>query len=122
MPNKLNKMPTAPREQRRSQVVSVVLAGCLLLLAAGYQSARRQAEEARATAAEEHRRDVFYQEALAKLQSQRDDANRGKRADQTYLLWLEKRLARYEAGTPASWREIAGRQAQNLRDGATFGQ
>jgi hypothetical protein len=125
MPDALKKMPTAPRKQGRSLVVSVPLAGCLLLLAllaAGYQSARRQAQEARATAAEEQRREVLYRNALAKVQSERDGANRRNRADQTYILWLEKRLARYDAATPASWRAMAERQARQEAGAASEAQ
>jgi len=105
-----------------SQLAMGVLAVCLVVVTLGYQSARHQTDEARARAAEEHRYRLYYQNALAKLQSERYDAVGGKRtvarlveqqqADRMYTLWLEKRLVRYEAGTPASWREAALQQAQ----------
>jgi hypothetical protein len=99
-----------------------VLAVCLLVTVVGYQSARRQADDARAAATLDHRYREVYHNALTKLQSERYDAGEGKRAvarlvarqqeEQTYTRWLERQLVHYEAGDPQQWRASAENQAR----------
>jgi hypothetical protein len=54
----------------------------------------------------------FASRVLSELGQERRTLETKQDADAEYIQWLEGRLAHYESGKPASWRELARRHAK----------
>jgi len=88
------------------------LTACLLVVTAGYQSARRQAEAEPAYRA-------AYHDALVKLWRQRPMvqkmAQKQQAEDAAYIAFLEESLSRYQDGDPSVWRPYALKRAEVIK-------